>query len=56
MSALALPRDGRPLEQRAREAWEVRSDLREEFSDFEIFLAYARAVESGRVVFLGRAP
>lgn len=43
-----------PIEERAKAVWEKNADLRTEFSGFESYLAYAKAVDSGRVRILGK--
>ena len=44
----------RPIEERAKEEWDKDAKLRSEFTGFESYLGYRKAVDSGRVKVLGK--
>lgn len=49
-----VERDQKTTEERARATWNADPRLQEEFSGFEAYFAYIRAVEQGRVKIIGK--
>lgn len=43
-----------PIEERAKAKWDKDASTRKEFGDYDSYLAYAKAVDSGRVKVLGK--